>query len=269
MKQQLLRWITAAFFILGISACPVYASQTADIDGTYRATGEPNEIYASETFFWEGATQEDRYLTDFTIIINDGAIEVKFEAGGTYYQTTGRHSGSSYDNHSFILDYMYNNCQLSFNVDGNRIHNGILNYYDQAQNKQYWIEISNMIKEEGSTEPEDPVYRSLETSFMLPVNTSSGQYQMYISGFITQDLIVGSNELTETQFKSQNISIHVKNTVTGEYRVMTSNTIEGMTIDVGDDGWARISFTGRVQTSGGTLERYDAATGDLAYTWLN
>lgn len=265
MMKKLLGGLATLLLAMGLTTATAFGSQTADIDGVYRVGENDQGVLVSDNYFSTNPSWEDRWPSDFVITINNGSLTYSFTSSGTLQQETLSYNWKDQDRVSFTLNSMGKTGEMSFNVNGNLIFNGALNYYDQSANQHYWLELRGLSKEEGKI----PDPQTLTTSFGIPVTTESGQYQMYISGFITADLIYGENILTDQQIKNQQISVHVKNNTTNEYRVMTASTIEGMKIWVGEDGWARISLNGRVQTSQGTLERYEAGTADLTFQWIN
>lgn len=85
----------------------------------------------------------------------------------------------------------------------------------------------------------------------------TGQYDLAFAGYLDLSLSYGENVLPLADIHRQTISIVAHNNNNGVNRAMQSSTIEEMTVYVsgGRARWVRI--LGRVQTTGGTLDRYD------------
>lgn len=86
--------------------------------------------------------------------------------------------------------------------------------------------------------------------------SNTGQYDLAFAGYLDLTLPAGENELPLADIHRQTISILAHNNNNGVNRIMQSSTIEEMTVYVsgGKAKWVRI--LGRVQTTGGTLDRY-------------
>lgn len=158
---------------------------------------------------------------------------------------------SSPDSYTLSLEKYYGKIYLNRLSDG-KVQAGVYlmdGYATDWGNGPYYFKFFTF--QNSSNNPKE-----IETSFMQKVATDGGQYEMYISGFLNATVVNGANVFTSADIAKQDISIHVKNTVTGEIRVMTQSTIEGMTLNASGGTVTSITLKGRVQTPKGTFERY-------------
>lgn len=85
-----------------------------------------------------------------------------------------------------------------------------------------------------------------------------GDYTLSLAGYFEKNLESGTHVLTGNDITEQTIAIVACNNADGVKRVMRENTVEEITVTVIGGEITEIIIKGRVQTSGGTLDRYTA-----------
>ena len=108
---------------------------------------------------------------------------------------------------------------------------------------------------EVSTEP--PIYQ-ISTGFTGTAVSDRGDYNLYIAGYFRKDLTNGTHALVLNDITSQTIAVVAHNNANGVNRNMNQSTIEEITVTVSGGVVTEMIIRGRVQTDGGTLDRYTA-----------
>jgi len=88
--------------------------------------------------------------------------------------------------------------------------------------------------------------------------SDTGSYTLALAGYYTAELTDGTHVLSASDITAQTIAIVAYNKANGVKRVMRETTIEEMTVTVSGGTATEYTIRGRVQTDGGTLDRYTA-----------
>lgn len=98
--------------------------------------------------------------------------------------------------------------------------------------------------------------RHISTGFTGTAVSDRGDYDLFIAGYFSKELTNGTHELTLSEIGSQTIAVVAHNNANGVNRNMNQSTIEEMTVTVSGGEVTEMIVRGRVQTNGGTLDRY-------------
>jgi len=98
----------------------------------------------------------------------------------------------------------------------------------------------------------------IATGFTGTAVSDRGDYNLYIAGYFSKDLTNGTHVLALNDITSQTIAVVAHNNANGVNRNMNQSTIEEMTVTVSGGVMTEMIIRGRVQTDGGTLDRYTA-----------
>jgi len=104
---------------------------------------------------------------------------------------------------------------------------------------------------------ESPVHQ-VSNGFTGTATSDRGDYSLYIAGYFRKDLTNGTHVLALSDITSQTIAVVAHNNANGVNRNMNQSTIEEMTVTVSGGAVTEMIIRGRVQTDGGTLDRYTA-----------
>lgn len=102
------------------------------------------------------------------------------------------------------------------------------------------------------------VSQQISSPFTGTAVSDRGDYTLALAGYFEKELTDGVHELTPEEIREQTISIVVYNRANGQKRVMTQSTIEELTVAVSGGEVTQYTIRGRVQTTGGKLDRYTA-----------
>jgi len=105
---------------------------------------------------------------------------------------------------------------------------------------------------------EVPVIHEISEGFTGTAVSDRGDYNLYIAGYFRKDLADGVHTLALSDITSQTIAIVAHHNENGKNRNMNQSTIEEMTVTVSGGEVRGYEIRGRVQTDGGTLDRYTA-----------
>lgn len=259
--MEMTKKITSLLLILIIFFAFTNTSGLADSDPYYNENMGPiyTETEYDGIYYFDDSNKDSPndvpFIEDAVVTIKNGTVKFEFVENNVFYSFTADEYRTFGLNTTWEAPFLMLYGKPKEDIYLHRIY-----FWESPQGDSY---IELILRDQNSnqkgyggifTKAVEP--QSLETSFMQKVTTDSGQYEMYISGFLNATVVNGENVLTADDIKSQSISIHVKNTKTGETRVMTQSTIEGLTLNVSDGSITSITLNGRVQTSKGTLERY-------------
>jgi len=105
---------------------------------------------------------------------------------------------------------------------------------------------------------DDITEHQVSTGFTGTAVSDRGDYNLYIAGYFRKDLTNGTHTLALSDITSQTIAVIAHNNANGVNRNMNQSTIEEMTVTVSGGEVIEMIIRGRVQTDGGTLDRYTA-----------
>jgi len=121
----------------------------------------------------------------------------------------------------------------------------------------YYMALSELIFTEVES-PTEPTIQQVSTGFIGMAVSDRGDYNLYIAGYFRKDLTNGTHALALSDISSQTIAVIAHNNANGVNRNMNQSTIEEMTVTVSGGVVTEMIIRGRVQTDGGTLDRYTA-----------
>lgn len=103
---------------------------------------------------------------------------------------------------------------------------------------------------------DEPILHEISTVFTGTGLSDRGDYTLALAGYFDKELIDGTHELNLSEISGQTISIVAHNNANGINRVMNQSTIEEMAVTISGGQMVSATVRGRVQTNGGTLDRY-------------
>lgn len=111
---------------------------------------------------------------------------------------------------------------------------------------------------EAAEDPSEPIVHQVSTGFTGTAVSDRGDYNLYIAGYFSKELTDGTHALALSDITSQTIAVIAHNNANSVDRNMNQSTIEEITVTVSGGEITEIYIRGRVQTNGGTLDRYTA-----------
>ena len=129
-----------------------------------------------------------------------------------------------------------------------------LKYLENVENCEFYLFGSFHEVEESA----EPVIHQITAPFTGVAESDTGSYTLALAGYYTAELTDGTHVLSASDITAQTIAIVAYNKANGVKRVMRETTIEEMTVTVSGGTVTEYIIRGRVQTDGGTLDRYTA-----------
>lgn len=207
----------------------------------------------------------------FEETVNDITAKSKRYEDGSVYCVEGKFDLSdgstrmwsiySMDDDNFSKSEVGDGARGAYEIGYHEYENG--NYYiripseDFTNINSYGDELECFLEIWLDGESMEPELHDVTSGFTGAAVSNRGDYDLFIAGYFSKELTDGVHELVLSDIGSQTIAIVAHHNVTnGVNRNMNQSTIEEMTVTV--SGGAMISMTlhGRVQTAGGTLDRY-------------
>ena len=246
MKKRVLMLLMAVVMMLGMSFTSM-ADEVKYYDGVI------DWIFPSTA-----AGQGDSEEIAVTATLTDDTFQFEFtDSNGNYVEWKGE---SMYQPDFFNVVYM--------NINGEKTNTGAGAYFNSdfsvaSINSRGFFSIERVpfrfdaefhLKED-STEQEN---YQISAPFTGAAESDTSSYTLALAGYYTAELTDGTHVLSASDITAQTIAIVAYNKANGVKRVMRETTIEEMTVTVSGGTVTEYIIRGRVQTDGGTLDRYTA-----------
>lgn len=222
-------------------------------------------VFADEVKYYEGVGNICIYgEDDGRRSVSDAKLEYSLESLSLTYSIDGIE-------HSLVLTSIAgssNGVNTSCDVEYDGVYKGIQYSYENAfifsaDKREVYIKLgAGDLLMDGYLELEEVVENvethQISTGFTGTSVSDRGDYNLYIAGYFSKDLTNGTHVLALNDITSQTIAVVAHNNANGVNRNMNQSTIEEMTVTVSGGAMTEMIIRGRVQTDGGTLDRYTA-----------
>lgn len=251
MKQRFIMLLMTVLMALGMTQVAM-AEEVRRYEGfaEYRAYYHGQEYNYFETVNVDAVRIGDSLSGSFATSKGDlieWQIEISEDSSekSVFILINNKYSHDDYGNLNIREDggvYLYTKCEYEY--EGSETDLGLM-----------YLTLQLYPGEIISTEPE--VYQ-ISTGLTGTAISDRGDYNLYIAGYFDKELIDGVHELALSEITSQTIAVVAHNNTNGVNRNMNQSTVEEMTVNVSGGVVASMTIRGRVQTNGGTLDRYTA-----------
>jgi len=225
---------------------------------------------ADEVKYYEGVAEYDLFYQEhsnyYTENINVTAVEVNDQIFGQFTASNGDivvWSAEVVDGNLTGLGSVLINNQYETEGYGSvdkQESNGYVFLY--TKNAYYDEEIQDFSFDYHLTIKlnivESQAPHQISAPFTGIAESDTGNYTLALAGYYTAELTDGTHVLSASDITAQTIAIVAYNKANGVKRVMRETTIEEMTVTVSGGIVTEYIIRGRVQTDGGTLDRYTA-----------
>ena len=247
MKKRILMLLMAIMMLLGMSMISYadearYYEGIANYDEYYQGTGDGFEEDISVIAVRVNDRVSGKFVTskgdtiEWWAEINDGQMTGNgYVLINNIYETDGFGGWAYIDENDKIFLYTKNGYPDS-------IGEALFDYHLVLT-----LEPSN-----------EPVTHQISAPFTGVAESDTGSYTLALAGYYTAKLTDGTHVLSASDITAQTIAIVAYNKANGVKRVMRETTIEEMTVTVSGGTVTEYTIRGRVQTDGGTLDRYTA-----------
>ena len=240
MKQKMLLLVMSVLMLLGMA-------KTVFADGI--------RYYEGEGVFSVDGIQGSQRAVNPTIEVNDTRYIVRF---------TGSEDGIEY-----VIEFEYDHSEGDETILKVVKYNGqdyIGDYYFPMTERGDYIGVHMKISdgyiynsmEIDFYQVSAPKPQQISTGFTGTAVSDRGDYDLFIAGYFYKELTDGTHTLELSDITSQTIAIVAHNNSNDINRNMNQSTIEEMSVTVSNGQLVSAVIRGRVQTNGGTLDRYTA-----------
>jgi len=243
MKKRILMLLMAVMMMLGMSQV-VFANETK----YFEAVGEINFTHGGDDFYSVSDARLE-YSPDYLSFtfsidgIEHNLVLTPIAGSGTGQfiqcdvEYDGVYQGVQYSYYyAFLFSDDYKSVSIKLGANG-FFMGGDLELVETSEN----------------VEP-----HQVSTGFTGTAVSDRGDYNLYIAGYFDKALTDGTHTLALSDITSQTIAVIAHNNANGVNRNMNQSTIEEMAVTVSGGVVTEMIIRGRVQTDGGTLDRYTA-----------
>ena len=245
MKRRIFMLLAVMLMVLGMSQVALASEQVYEGTGAFYYNMRTATDNRTDTFYANYVRLERTDNYD-KLTFTDGV-----ESHSIYIDKTNGFYVTDYDgvDYTYLGDIGWDVFDYCLTGGGTKISYGI---------DPEWFYIGMELTLEEVGEPTEPTVYQVSTGFTGTAVSDRGDYNLYIAGYFNKELTDGTHALVLSDITSQTVAVIAHNNANGVNRNMNQSTIEEMTVTVSGGVITEMTVRGRVQTDGGTLDRYTA-----------